>query len=117
MPIPIETIEDFQSYLNGVITRAQHHAHEVEDVILTLAGAVLLVKDPDTSIELFSREGSAANVIWVRVRGTRYAFSYDHSNRQVVIKRGSTRGNVVSTFNNQTPTRDVIDIIRRLRSN
>ncbi len=114
MPIQLNSVRQLQTYLGGVIDRASHHAPEIEEVILTLAGAAVLFKDTETPLEARSWKGSLANVLWMTRNGQRYAFSYNHSNRQISIKRGSTRGTVVASFDNQTPTAQVINIFGHL---
>ena len=116
MPIQLHSLEELHTYLSGVIGRAEHHAPEVEEVILTLAGAVVLFKDTNTPLEAFSRRGSVANVLWATINGQRYAFSYDHDNDQIVIRRGSTQGTMVGSFSNRTSARSVIDLFERLQS-
>lgn len=114
MPIQLDSVGQLQTYLMGVIGKARHHAPEIEEVILTLAGAVVLFKDTETPLEARSWRGNLANVLWATRNSQRYAFSYNQSNRQISIKRGSTRGIVVASFDNQTPTDQVIDIFRHL---
>lgn len=62
MPTQLHSLEELHTYLRGVIDRAEHHAPEVKEVILTLAGAVVLFKDANTPLEAFSRRGNIPNV-------------------------------------------------------
>ena len=114
MPIQLNSVGDLQTYLTGIINRASHHAPEIEEVILSLVGAVVLFKDTETPLEARSWRGSLANVLWVTHNGQRYAFTYNHDSGQIDIKRGSTRGIVVGSFDNQTPIGQVINIFRHL---
>lgn len=61
MPTQLHSLEQLHTYLSGVIGRAEQHAPEVKEVILTLAGAVVLFyeKDANTPLEAFSRSGTA----------------------------------------------------------
>lgn len=114
MPIQLDSVEQFQSYLSGVVDRARHHAPEIQEVILTLAGAVLLSKDAGTAVEARSWQGSTANILWATFNGQRHVFTYDHRQSRIVIKQRSTRGPVVGYFDNRTSTAQVINIFRRL---
>ena len=114
MPIQVNSVEGLQTYLRGVIDRAGHHAPEVEEVIFTLAGAVVLFKDTNAPLEAFSRRGNIANVLWATINGQRYVFTYDHNNGQIVIKQGGTQGNVVGSFDNHTSARSVIRLFESL---
>ncbi len=114
MAIQLSSVEQLQTYLTGIIDRARHHAPEIEEVILTLIGATVLFKDTETPLEARSWKGSPANVLWATCNGQRYAFTYTHGNRQISIKRGGLKGIVVGSFDNQTPTNQVINIFKHL---
>ena len=38
MPAPVTTVDVLQQYLVGVVARADHHADNVNEVVLSLAG-------------------------------------------------------------------------------
>ena len=114
MAVELSSVEELQSYLTGVIARARSHAPEIEDIILTLAGAILLEKDSGTPLEAGSWSDNLTNVLWATVHGQRYVFNYDRNEQQIVIKRGTTRGDIVNSFDNQTSTRQIINIFRQL---
>ena len=46
MSISLNTVEDLQEHLLGVFERSAHHAGEVNEVLLTLIGAMLWRKSP-----------------------------------------------------------------------
>jgi len=115
MAVEITDIDRLQQYLTGVIGRAQHHAPNVREVILLLAGAVVLFKDADASIEGRGEGDSLKNVLWVHIGGARYAFSYNHRDQSIEIRRGSLRGHVIASFNNQTPPEQIFRTFERLR--
>ena len=45
MPRTIISVNELQEYLIGAAERTEHHAQNINRVILTLAGAVILFKD------------------------------------------------------------------------
>jgi hypothetical protein len=72
-------------------------------------------KDPDTEIRVMTREGSMANVLWVQIGGSRYAFAYDHAAKTIVMKDGGTRGAVLASFDNRTTAREILSVFDPLR--
>lgn len=85
-------------------------------MILVLAGAVVLFKDPNEDIRVKTYKGSLANVLWVRINGTRYAFSYNHDGESVEIRRHILQGEVIGSFDNSSSPREIIGTFRRLSS-
>ena len=59
--------------------------------MLTLAGAIVLFKQPGTHIEVLARDGDLKNALWVHIGGARYAFSYDRETASIVLKRGGNQ--------------------------
>lgn len=110
----LQNIDDFKSYLRGVIERAGHHAPNVREICLALAGAVVLYKDNTSSLEVRGTRGGFKNVLWVYINGVRYAFSYNHQQQTIEIKRGSLRGAVKASFSNQTPLSQILQIFDKL---
>lgn len=102
MPATLETIDVLQQYLQGVIGRADHHAKEVDQVVLALVGAIVWKKDPDADLKVRTQDGAMGNVLWVTIGGLQYAFSYSHTVRAVELRRGSIKGEPIAVFTNAT---------------
>ena len=81
---------------------AEHHAQGVDEVVLTIDGAVLWRKDANRELEVLERDGRMANVLWVWIAGARYALTYNHQQRAVEIRRNNLRGEPLATFDNST---------------
>lgn len=113
MPRAIPDIQLLRQYINGVMERAAHHADMVSEVALALAGAIIWRKD-DADIEVFEREGKMTNVLWVRVGGNRYAFSYNHEAGLIEMRAGSTQGAVLHSFSNSTTNHEIKEIFGKL---
>jgi hypothetical protein len=113
MPHQVTDVDLLRDYLQGVVGRADHHAPNVNEVALGLAGAVIWRKD-DEPIEVFVRSGEMKNVLWFRVGGVRYALSYNHENEEIELREGSTQGNVVGSFSNTTSNQVIRDIFDSL---
>jgi hypothetical protein len=94
--------------------RAEHYAGNVGGAALALAGAIVWWKDDAEEIEVMERKGELKNVLWVKIGGQRYAFSYNHTNRAIEMREGTTQGQVLHKFTNMTPTHDVERIFRAL---
>jgi hypothetical protein len=114
MPVQISDVAALHDYLAGVVYRADHHADDVRYVVLPLIGAVVLFKDPDSPIQVRTRRGSTANVLWVHIGGTRYAISYEHQSKSIVLKRRTLQGQVVAHFTNTTSVPEILDVFRGL---
>ena len=114
MPLELDDIAGLQEYLTGVVRRADHHGDNVRHVVLPLVGALVLFKDPDQRIKVFTREGSTGNVLWVHIGNTRYVITYDHDSESIVIKRGSTQGAVLAHFTNATTIPDILSVFESL---
>jgi len=114
MALTVTEIEDLRAYINGVMDRADHHAGAVNEIALALTGAILWRKEDAEPIKVMAQNGETKNVLWVRIGGARYAFSYNHESGQIEMRKGSTQGPTLHTFNNSTPLTDVRRIFAAL---
>jgi len=101
----VTSVDVLQQYIRGVMERAEHHANNVDEVCLVIAGAVVWRKDGE--LEVMARDGDMKNVLWLRVNGQRYALSYNHDQLCIEVRERNTQGNVLASFTNATPVRDV----------
>ena len=113
MPSSINDIEILKDYIAGVVERAEHHANNVENVVLAIAGAIVWRKDADP-IKVLTREGEMKNVIWLKISGNKYAFSYNHADEQIEIRNNSTQGAVLRSFDNATPIEEIKTFFKEL---
>lgn len=102
MALTVTDVEQLRGYIQGVMARADHHAGNVKEIALALAGAILWRKDDGESIKVMERDGETTNVLWVVINGNRYAFSYSHQLGVIEMKQNSTHGDVIHTFSNGT---------------
>jgi hypothetical protein len=114
MALTVTEIEDLRAYINGVMARADHHAGAVNEIALALTGAILWRKEDSDPIKVMAQNGETKNVLWVRMGGARYAFSYNHEAGQIEMREGSTQGATLHTFTNSTPLADVRRIFAAL---
>jgi len=101
MAVNVTDVNILQRYISRVMERAEHHANNVSEIALALAGAIVWKKDSDP-ITVMAQEGEMKNVLWVSISSNRYAFSYNHNTDQIEIRSGSIRGDVIRSFDNTT---------------
>jgi hypothetical protein len=115
MPVEVNEVEKLREYLRGVLGAAQHHANNVDQIILALAGAVIARKDDSPLQVRPGRTKEMGNALsFTSARGNSYALSYNHSSRQVDLKDGNSRGAVLHSFDNATPIADIATTFARL---
>lgn len=105
MATTIQSIEILREYLTGVLDRASHHAQNVNEIALAIAGGIIW--KTTNNIRVMSRDGEMKNVLWLQVNERKLCFVYNHANGNIEVKEGSTHGNVIESFNNSTPIGNV----------
>lgn len=93
--------------------RADHHAQNVNDVCLSVAGGVVWRKDDDP-LEVMIREGEMRNVLWFKVNRKRYALSYNHNTGEIELRQNTTQESVVASFSNAMTNTQIRKIFCRL---
>ena len=97
MPVLISGVDTLKEYILGVMERAEDHAHNVDEVCLAVAGAIVWRGD---RITVRQYEGATANVLWMEIGERRYAFSFNHSTGYIEVRLNSVRGPVIQEFHN-----------------
>ncbi len=100
MPLTITTLTLLNEYINGVMNRADHHGQNVNEIVLTLAGAVIWRATQDVEVRTYNDE--TANILWLTINGHRYAIAYNHLTGDIEIRDRNQNGSVLATFNNST---------------
>jgi Integron cassette protein VCH_CASS1 chain len=115
MPVIVDDVSVLRAYLRGVLADAKHHANNVEEVILALAGAVISRQDEGSPLEVHSGKGGGlGRALTVTIGSNRFALSYDHGDKAVQLKAGSFQGPVVHKFTNATPMSEVARVFANL---
>lgn len=114
MALTVKEVEQLRGYIQGVMGRADHHAGNVNEIALALAGAIIWRKDDDEPIKVMERKGETTNVLWVVIGGNRYAFAYDHASGVIEMRKDSIAGAVFHTFSNATPLSKIYSIFKSL---
>lgn len=105
MPTAVSAVDALQEYIRGVMARAEHHANNIDEICLAIAGAVVWRKDGD--LRVMARSGNMKNVLWLQVNGQRYALSYNPTLRQIEVRQRTTQGRVLAAFTNAKPLANV----------
>lgn len=105
MALTITTLSVLNEYITGVMNRADEHAQQVNEIVLTLAGAVIWRATQDVEVRTYNDE--TANFLWLMVNDHRYAIAYNHQTSRVEIRNRNQNGTVLAEFNNLSTAADV----------
>ena len=106
MAISIKDVISLKDYFDGVMSRADHHADGVNQIALSLMGGVIWKATDDITVRQ-GTDDSPANQLWMQVGNDRYCFSFNHRTGKIEVKKGSQKGDVIDSFDNNTPLSDV----------
>ncbi len=105
MALTITTLNLLNQYIGGVMQRADHHGQNVNEVVLTLAGAVIWRATQDVEVKTY--KDAMANILWLTIGANRYALAYNHQTSSIELRERTQQGNVVASFSNQTTAAEV----------
>jgi hypothetical protein len=97
--IAIQSINALNEYLNGVMNRANHHATNVNEVALTIAGAIVWRATDDMKVRSNNSRGTG-NMLWFFVKSKRYVLSYNQQTQTIDLLEGSIDGKILHSFDN-----------------
>lgn len=112
MAIAIDKIEALNEYFNGVMNRADHHADNVNEVVLALIGGVIWRAEGNFEVKQYG--GSPANILWMYVNDNRYCFKFNHETCKIECLSGGHNGPLLESFDNQTPLFAIKDFFANL---
>lgn len=105
MATTISTLSILQEYLNGVLERADHHANNVNEIALAIAGGIIWKTTND--VKVMSREGDMKNVLWLQIKTKILCFVYNHNTGNIDVRDGGIQGTTLKSFNNSNSIIDV----------
>jgi hypothetical protein len=114
MSIQVQSVENLRSYFQGVAKRSEHHGPNVSEIIDPLLGLIVLYMDDDSDIEVRGYAGSSGNMLWVYIKGNRYAFRYEHADDTIEIHDNTFKGPLLHKINNQTSITQLKTIFQNL---
>jgi hypothetical protein len=110
MPVKVESVDVLKKYFSGVTNRANHHAHNVNEIVYALLGIIILKKDDGTDIEVRGTDESATgNILKATINGVKYTFRYEHSDGSIEIRRDSSSAPVLK-ISNATPVHNILGV-------
>lgn len=112
MALTVKNIQDFQNYLNGVMSRADDHANDVNEIVLALAGGVIWKSNGNFEVKQYN--GLPANILWMYVGNKRYCFKFNHASSSIEVCKDSHNGDVLKEFDNDTPLSEVREFFEHL---
>lgn len=112
MAITISTLNILQEYLNAVLERADHHANNVNEIALAIAGGIIWKTTKD--VRVMSRNGDMKNVLWLQAKTKTLCFVYNHSTGNIDVRDGGIQGLTIITFNNLNTINDVKNFFKTL---
>ena len=92
--------------------RADEHGQNVNEVVLSLAGAVVWRATQDVEVRTYNDR--TANILWLTINDDRYAIAYNHSTFNIELRERTQNGNVLAVFNNNTTTARVKQVFAAL---
>jgi Integron cassette protein VCH_CASS1 chain len=115
MPVSVNNLQTLKTYVRGVLGSAKHHAPNVEEIVLALAGAVVSrMNAAPLEVQGTPKSGMGLALRFTSTRGRRYALSYDHATQSITLKQGSSQGPILHNFTNATPLSQIAQIFSSL---
>lgn len=105
MALTINGVQQLKTYFEGVMNRADHHADNVNEIVLALIGGVIWKSGDDVQVKQYN--DAPANILWMYCNNQRYCFTFNHETGDIEIKAGSMKGEIIQTFNNQSAITDI----------
>lgn len=105
------SIDELKNYFIGVVDRAGHHAQNVNSIIYTLLGIIVLKKDNGSDIKVRgNNQGKTGNILWVFINSQRYALCYNHVIGKIEIRLHSFKGQTLLLADNATSAQAILNI-------
>lgn len=111
MATTISTINILKEYLNGVLERADHHANNVNEIALAIAGGIIWKSSKD--VKVLTRNGEMKNVLWLQTKDRNLCFVFNHISGNIDIRDNGIQGNIIKSFNNSNSIKDVKDFFKK----
>lgn len=116
MSVKLDSINELKKYFLGVVKRSEHHAPNVSDIVYSLLGAIILLKDEDTSLEVRGSEDVMANIIWVQINNNRFALRYEHDDDTIEIRQNTFKGEILLKVDNSTTITEMLNTFKNVNT-
>jgi len=113
MALKIEDIRLMKRYFEGVMSRANHHADNVNEIILALAGGVIW-RGADIGVRTY--RDKTANMLWMKTdTGKVYCFIFNHNTGKIEVHKDSMNGRLLWEFSNENSLPEVKGIFSNMK--
>ena len=114
MAIQITTTDLIKEYFNKILKKADHHAGQVQEICLSLMGAIIWKSEGDIEVKE-TNEGEMGNILWFRtIDGSRYALYYNHRNLKIELRARNFKGETLYEFDNTNTQAEVFNVCNDL---
>lgn len=117
MPVRVTDTDTLQKYVQGVMDRALHHGHNVQEILLALAGGVIWRADGDIKVRKSKRGPAGMGMaLSIHISGQRYTVGYVHDTKQVEVRKMGDGHQVIErqAFDNSNTAADVFRFFKDL---
>lgn len=90
MAITIDKVKALKEYFNGVMDRADHHAVNVNEIVLALIGGVIWRAEDNFEVKQY--DNAPANILWMYVADRRLCFKFNHETCKIECREGGHNG-------------------------
>lgn len=112
MATTISTTNILQEYLNAVLERADHHANNVNEIALAIAGGIIWKTSRD--VKVMTRNGEMKNVLSLQTKDKNICFVFNHVTGNIDIRDNGIQGSIIKSFNNSNTVKDVKDFFKSI---
>ena len=114
MAVSVNEVEVLKEHFLNIVKSTDLHAPNVNAIIYSLLGFIILIMDKKTDLQIRSCEVNTGNILWFTTNGHRYAFRYENGEESIVIRKGSFSGEMIAKVNNSTTTCELKQIFNKL---
>lgn len=98
MALKIEDIKLMKEYVEGIVSRADHHADDVNEIIFALVGGIVW-RGADITVRAYKTK--TANMLWMETEmGNVYCFIFNHQTGKIEVHERTMNGSLLWEFSN-----------------
>jgi len=94
------TFQEKENWFDGVMTRADHHAKEVINIVPRL---YFLLETHASDLQVKYRDNEAmGNVLWFKINGEPHCLAYNHNTKKIDFRNRNQKGTTIASFDNES---------------
>lgn len=110
----IQTLTDFQVFIQEKIDKSFHHARNVVDIIPHLTHSLLMYTNGLRT--KYKDDDPYGNIIWFDINGSEYCVAYNHNTKKVDLRSRGQQGETISSWDNTTNPKEIIETFMSLKT-